>query len=76
VKARLVPQGLITDPMNFESTRINFAIRVNVMVPVIIGNSTIDQFNAANFDDTMIPASFETCSFGIEYNLPHDFPIA
>ena len=54
----------------FESST-DFTIGLDILVIMILGNTPIDDFNTADFDNAMPLGGLQAGGFGVEYDLTH-----
>src|SRR5690554_309622 len=72
-KYGLVCQEFVTDAVNRQGAFIHFPVWLDILVVITLGDSAIDDFHTADFDDAVPFAGIQTGRFRIQYNLTHYF---
>jgi hypothetical protein len=74
-KARLVGQKGIGDAVHINRARLDLTIRLEVVMEVVSGQSTVDKLYTADLDDPMTILRVETGGLGVEHDLAHLNPV-
>src|SRR5690554_2852360 len=74
-KHRFIGQHFIADTVYLKSPRIDFALRVDVLMVMTTGETAINELDATNFNDPMALRGLKTRCFSIQYNLTHLLPL-
>ena len=69
VEARLVCKKVIADAVDLQRAFVDRPVRLYVLMVVVSGQTAIDQFDAADFDDAVALAGFQAGGFSIEDDL-------
>ncbi len=68
---RLVGEKFDRYAVNLHRTGVDFAFRIHVLVVVLIGESTIDDFQCRYFDDAVTQRRIQSRGFRVEDDLAH-----
>ena len=68
-ESRFVFEELVTDAVDLQRTFIDLTIRLQVLMVVVAGKTTVDLFTTADFNDAVTLAGLQACCFCIEYDL-------
>lgn len=69
-KTRLIGEEFVGDAMHAQRFRIDHAVWLQVKVPLLPSNATLQQFHRANFNDSMPLRRIKAGGFRIENYLP------
>ncbi len=73
-KARLVLEERERKPMDRKRLGGHVALGVEVAVECLSGRDAVEQFDAADLDQSMPLIGIEPGRLGVEHNFPHGFP--
>src|SRR5690606_14008880 len=68
-----VRQVLVTDTVYRQRLFVHFAVRLDVLVVIALGNPAINNLNAPDLNDAVPFAGIQTGGFRIQHNLTHYF---
>src|SRR5690606_52837 len=70
---RLIGDHFIGDAVHLHRRAVEFALGIDVLMKMPACQPAIDQFDTADFDQTVALAGFQTSCFGVERDLPHSY---
>ena len=70
-ETRFVSQERVVDAMHFGSPRINITIRLKILMVIIPGQSSIEEFDAPDFNHAVTLSKFQPRGFSVQNDLPH-----
>ena len=66
-----ISKKLVCDPMHVDGFLINLSLRIDIHMKRLVGQSTVDQLDATDFDDAVAIFWIEAGGFGIKNYLSH-----
>src|SRR5690606_31045236 len=73
-KSWFVGQKFGSNTMNLDGTRVDFTVRLEILVIVISGQAPIDNFHTTDFNNPVALLRLQTGRFSIQHNLAHVSP--
>src|SRR5690606_11699742 len=70
---RLIGDHFIGDAVHLHRPTVDFALWIDVLMKMPACEPAVDQFDTADFDQTVALAGFQTGCFGVEHDLPHSY---
>ncbi len=68
---RLRGEELVGDAVHRERARVDFAVRLQVAMPVAAGRPAVHELDAADLDDAVTFRDLESGRFGVKDDLAH-----
>jgi hypothetical protein len=71
-KMRFVRKELVGDTVDFDSSGIDFPIRLEILVEIVSCQFSTHHFHTTDFDDAVAILWFQASGFRIQYDLSHN----
>ncbi len=68
---RFVGEKFRSQPVHGQGVRMGISFRIDIPVKVVFGDSAIQDFHTADFNDPVTIVDIQAGCFGIEYDLSH-----